>query len=60
MDLLCPAGFKYRDAHRIYLESKSNAITIEVADCCIAYPSLMHYFRKVVEVDKYYFTKFFA
>lgn len=60
MDLLCPTGFKYRDAHRIYLERKSNAITIEVAEYCIAHPPLMHYFREVVEVSRYYPITFFA
>lgn len=60
MDLLCPAGFKYRDAHRIQLESKSNAVTIEVAEYCIAYPPLMHYFREVVQVSQYYPVQFFA
>ena len=60
MNLLCPAGFKYRDAHRIYLEQKSNALTIEVAEYCIAHPPLMHYFRDVVEVSKYYPITYFA
>jgi hypothetical protein len=60
MDLLCSASFKYRDAHQIYLERKSNAITIEVAEYCIAHPPLMHYFREVVEVSRYYPITFFA
>jgi len=58
IDLLCPAGFKYRDAHRIHLESKSNTITIEVAEYCIAHPPFMHYYREIVEVSKYHPIRF--
>lgn len=60
MNLLCSASFKYRDAHRIYLKRKSNAIIIKIAEYCIAYSPLMHYFREIVKMSKYYFITFFA
>lgn len=52
LDLLCPADFKYRNAHLIYLDQKSNEIALEVTDICIAHPLLMHYFEDVAKVRK--------
>lgn len=54
MDLLSPAGFKNQDYHFKNLSKKSNAMTIEATEYCIAHPSLMCYFADVVEVSRFY------
>jgi hypothetical protein len=52
LDFLCPAGFKARDAHLHYLDTKSNAITREYAECLVVHPPLMNLFRELVEVSR--------
>lgn len=51
LDLLCHAGFKARDAHLHYLDTESNAITREYAECLLVHPPLMDLFRELVKVS---------